>query len=121
MFDIEVMAPGGAESLMQIGHALGQAGVSLEGGGMWSGVAHYLIEDADTAVRALADAGWGTVIVRPVVLAELDADVPGALGRMMKRLIDAGVTLQLQYSDHDNRKVLVVDDPVRAREVLGAA
>lgn len=56
MFDIEVMAPGGAESLVQIGHALGQAGVSLEGGGMWSGVAHYLIEDAETAVRALADA-----------------------------------------------------------------
>lgn len=120
MFDIEVLAPKGAESLMQIGRTLGAAGVGLEGGGMWSGVAHYLVADPDTAVRALANEGLGTVIARPVALVALDADVPGALGRMMRRLMDADVTLHVQYSDHDNRKVLVVDDPIRAREVLDA-
>ena len=121
MFDIEVPAPEGARSLMQIGQALGLAGVGLEGGGMWSSVAHYLIADPETATRVLAAAGCGGAIVRPVHLAELDADVPGALARMMRSLVDAGVTLHAQYSDHDNRKVLVVDDVERAREALGAA
>lgn len=121
MFDIEVAAPNGAESLVSIGRALGGAGVGLEGGGMWSGVAHYLVADRNAAVLALIDAGLGAPVVRPVVVAELDADVPGALGRMMQILVDAGVTLHIQYSDHDNRKVLVVDDVARAREALGAA
>lgn len=120
MFDLEVAAPDGAESLVRIGRVLGSAGVSLEGGGMWSGVAHYLIADRDAAVRALVEAGLGMPVVRPVVVAELDADVPGALGRMMQVLMDAGVTLHIQYSDHDNRKVLVVNDVERAREALGA-
>ncbi len=119
MFDIEIEASHGAQSLALIGQTLGTAGVGLEGGGMWSGVAHYLIADPDTAVRAIADAGLGPATVRPVILAELDADVPGALGRMMARLIAADVTLHIQYSDHDNRKVLVVDDADRARSALG--
>ncbi|WP_344053220.1 hypothetical protein [Microbacterium lacus] len=121
MFDIEIPAPHGAESLVLIGRALGGAGVGLEGGGMWSGTAHYLIADRDAAVLALVEAGLGTPFVRPVVVAELDADAPGALGRMMQVLVDAGVTLHIQYSDHDNRKVLVVDDVGRAREALAGA
>lgn len=119
MFDIEIPAPHGAESLLGIGRTLGAAGVGLEGGGMWSGTAHYLIADPDTAVRALEEAGLGPVHVRPVILADLDADVPGALGRMMAALVDAGITLHVQYSDHDNRKVLVVDDAAHARAALG--
>ncbi|QEW00162.1 amino acid-binding ACT domain-containing protein [Microbacterium caowuchunii] len=119
MFDIEVSVPRGAESLVQIADILGAAEVGLEGGGMWSGVAHYLIAEPDAATLALAEAGWGAAIVRPVVVAELHADVPGALGRMMRVLVDAGIALHAQYSDHDNRKVLVVDDVERARRALG--
>jgi hypothetical protein len=120
MFDIEVPAPEGADSLAQIGQVLGDAGVGLEGGGMWSGVAHYLVEDADAAVSALAAVGIGPVFARAAVIAELDADVPGALWRMMQRLSMAGVRLHGQYSDHDNRKVLIVDDANAARAVLDA-
>lgn len=118
MFDIEVPAPGGSESLARIGRTLGAAGVGLEGGGMWSGVAHYLIDEADVAVAALTGAGLGPVVVREVLIADLDADVPGALGRMMHRLTTAGVVLHGQYSDHDNRKVLLVDDVDAARRAL---
>lgn len=120
MFDIEVPATGGASSLALIGRALGDAGVGLEGGGMWSGVAHYLVADAETARTALIAAGFDTVVVREVVVAELDADVPGALGRMMHLLTDAGVLLLGQYSDHDNRKVLIVDGVAKARKALEA-
>ncbi|MGC4808791.1 hypothetical protein [Micromonospora sp. DT233] len=51
-------------------------------------------------------------------MAELDADIPGALGRMMQRLSTAGVELHGQYSDHDNRKVLIVDAVDEARRAL---
>lgn len=121
MFDIEIFAPDGADSLARIGQALGEAGVGLEGGGMWSGLAHYLVADADAAIRALSAAGCGPAVAREVVLADLDADVPGALGRLMRQLATAGVVLLGQYSDHDNRKVLVVDDVQAARAALRQA
>jgi len=121
MFDIEVPAANGATSLAQIGRALGAAGVGLEGGGMWSGVAHYLVADPTTATDALLAAGLGPVITRDVLVAQLDADVPGALGRMMQSLAEAGIALHGQYSDHDNRKVLLVDDVESARTALGGA
>lgn len=120
MFDIEVAVPDGAGSLARIGQVLGDAAVGLEGGGMWSGTAHYLVENASTAVNALRSAGLGPVIARPVLVADLDADVPGALARMMNRLARAGVDLNVQYSDHRNRKILVVNDLTRARAALSA-
>lgn len=86
---------------------------------MWSGTSHYLVGNAAAAVSALDSAGYGPVMVQPVVIAELEADVPGALGLLMMRLAEAGVQLKAQYSDHDNRKILVVDDPKKARAVLG--
>ncbi|MEQ6897381.1 hypothetical protein [Microbacterium sp. KR10-403] len=117
MNDITV-AVADAASLSRLGRVLGEAGVSLEGGGLWAGVAHYLVADGEAARRALRGAGITDVDVREAVVVPLDADVPGALGRMMDRLAAAGVTLIAQYTDHDNRKVLVVDDPPAAREAL---
>lgn len=116
--DIAIAAPHGAESLARIGAVLGSAGVDLMGGGMWSGTAHYLVEDGAIARRALADAGIEALAVREVLLVPLAQDRPGELGRLMQRLIDAGVRLDVQYSDHDNRKVFVVDDPTAAARAL---
>lgn len=118
MDDIRIPAPDGAASLARIGGILGDAGVSLEGGGMWSGVAHYLVQDGQRAAAALASAGIDGVEVTEAVVVPLVADVPGALGLMMARLAQAGVRLDAQYSDHDNRKVFVVDDAVAAKAAL---
>lgn len=115
MFDVSVPVPDGAPGLAALATALGKAGVGLEGGGWWAGRAHYLVEDGERAREVLAGLD---VEVREVVVVPLEADVPGALGRLMSRLAGAGVSLLAQYSDHDNRKVLVVDDPARAREAL---
>jgi hypothetical protein len=87
---------------------------------MWSGTSHYLVRDAAAGVNALDRAGFGPIVVEPAVIAELDADVPGSLGILMLRLAEAGVQLTAQYSDHGNRKILVVDDPERARAAIGA-
>ena len=119
MFDIELPAPDGAASLRDIGRALGAAGIGMEGGGMWSGVAHYLVADGELAAKALRDNGFRDVTVTPVAVVDLDADAPGALARMMTTLVDAGVTLHGQYSDHDNHKVLLVDDVDAAYAALG--
>lgn len=97
--------------------ALGGAGIGLEGGGMWDGRAHYLVEDGPGAARALEAAGFAPV-VSEVLLVALRADVPGELARILAGLEHAGIELSVQYSDHDNRKVLVVDDPARAEAVL---
>jgi len=121
MFDIELSAPDGASSLARIGRTLGEAGVGLEGGGMWSGVAHYLVDDAVAASRAITAAGLGPVTAREAVVAELDADAPGALGRMMTILTDAGIVLLGQYSDHNNRKVLIVEDAEAAQTAVEEA
>lgn len=118
MDDIEVPAAEGATALASIGHVLGEAGVDLTGGGMWAATAHYLVADGSAATEALARAGIGPVTVRPALIIELDTDVPGALSRLMERLAAADVCLLAQYSDHDGRKVLVVDDPVAGERAL---
>jgi hypothetical protein len=119
MNDVRIAGVRGAADLARIGRALGDASVGLEGGGMWEGVAHYLVEDGATAAAALTERGWRGIEVSDVVVVPLDADVPGALGRLMSRLDVAGIAVHAQYSDHRNLKVLVVDDAVAARAALG--
>lgn len=85
---------------------------------MWEGVARYLVDDGHAARAALDAAGYSDVEVRPALLVPLDADVPGALGRLMAALAASGADLVAQYSDHQNRKVLVMDDSVSGREML---
>ena len=45
---------------------------------------------------------------------------PGQLGKIARRMADAGVNIEVQYSDHDHQLILVVDDLARAREVAAA-
>ena len=118
MIDIEVTGVDTTDALQRMTTALGGAGVSLEGGGVWAGEAHYLVDDGSGAVQVLDAIGVTEVTAREAVIVPLDADVPGALARMLQRLTSAGVRLLAQYSDHDNRKVFVVDDPAAARRAL---
>lgn len=118
MNDVTIPVTDIAADTARIGAVLGAAGIGLEGGGVWGTHAHYLVADGDAAVAALAAAGIPDATARPVLLVELRADVPGELGRIMALLADAGIVVAAQYSDHDNRKVLVVDDLERAREAM---
>lgn len=108
-------------ALAAMGAVLGRAGVSIEGGGVFThegfGIAHYLVHDALPAVRALRDAGIDVVEVSDVVTLRLRQGVAGQLGMLAGLMSEAGVNIRVQYSDHDNRLVLVVDDYVRANEV----
>ena len=111
-------------ALADMGEALGRAGVSIEGGGAWvsggRGVAHFLVADGDAARRALESAGIRVVAVRDVVVQRLRQEEPGQLGRITRRMADAGVNIQVLYSDHDHQLILVVDDIAAARAVSDA-
>ena len=121
MMDLAILLDDRPGALAELGATLGAAGVSVEGGGAWvvdgRGVAHFLVADADRARRALEGAGMRVLAVREVVVQRLAQDVPGQLGALTRRMADAGVNIEVLYSDHDHRLVLVVDDVDAGREV----
>ena len=104
-----------------MGEALGRAGVSVEGGGAFvvdgKGVGHFLVQDGNAAREALEEAGLVVVAVRDVVTLRLAQAVPGQLGLLTRRMADAGVSIEVLYSDHDHRLILVVDQVEAARAV----
>ncbi len=55
--------------------------------------------------------------VRDVVVQRLKQEVPGQLDQLTRRMADAGINIEVLYSDHDHQLVLVVDQPEEARVV----
>jgi hypothetical protein len=124
MKDLTIALENRPGALAEMGDALGHAGVSIEGGGAWvvngQGVAHFLFEDGTAARRALEVAGIRVLQEREVVVLRLNQAEPGQLGKISRRMAEAGVNIVVLYSDHDHRLVLVVDDVARARAVSAA-
>jgi hypothetical protein len=112
--DIEVHLPNRPGALADLGQALGNCGVSLEGGGVFThnghAVAHYLVDDGPAALAAVNVAELGTAVVRDVAMTRLDQDKPGQLGALARMLGNAGVNVLVQYSDHAGNLVLLVSD-----------
>lgn len=108
-------------ALAAMGEALGRAGVSVEGGGVFAvdgrGVAHFLFHDGAAARRALEAAGIRVVAVREPLLLRLKQGTPGQLGMIGRRMAEAGVNIEVQYSDHDGQLVLLVDDRAKGAVV----
>jgi len=69
---------------------------------------------------ALEAAGIQVLAEREVLVQRLKQDVPGQLGLLARRMAEAGVNIEVLYSDHDHRLILVVDDLARGREVSEA-
>ena len=124
MHDLTIELENRPGALAEMGEALGRAGVSIEGGGAWvvggSGAAHFLFADGAAAREALETAGIKVLAVRDVVVQRLKQAVPGQLGQLTRRMADAGINIEVLYSDHDHQLILVVDDVARAREVSAA-
>ena len=124
MKDVSIALENRPGALAAMGEALGRAGVSIEGGGAWvvgkEGAAHFLFADGDAAKAALEAAGIRVLAVRDVVVQRLKQAVPGQLGKLTRRMAEAGVNIEVLYSDHDHQLVLVVDDVARGREVAAA-
>lgn len=108
-------------ALADMGEALGDAGVSVEGGGAFvvngEGVAHFLVTDGVKAKNALTARGIHVTAVREVVVQRLQQSVPGQLGKLSRRMASAGVNIEVLYSDHEHQLILVVNDLAKGRAV----
>ena len=121
MKDLAIALENRPGALAKMGETLGRAGVSIEGGGAWvvngAGVAHFLFQDGELARKVLEAAGIRVLGVRDVLVQRLKQDVPGQLGLLSCRMAEAGINIEVLYSDHNHQLILVVDDLARARGV----
>jgi hypothetical protein len=112
-------------TLADLGEALGNAGVNIEGicglGVEGRGIIHVLVEDAAKARQALEGAGIKVEGEADPIIAEVtaSADKPGELGKMARAIANAGVNVQAMYLATHDRGVLVTTDNAKARKALG--
>jgi hypothetical protein len=55
-----------------------------------------------------------------VLVQRLRQGEPGQLGKIARSMADAGVNIEVLYSDHEHRLILVVDNSVTGRAVSEA-
>ncbi len=124
MQDVAIYLENRPGALAEMGETLGRHGISIEGGGAWvvdgKGVAHFLFEDGEAAKDALESAGIKIGQVREVVVQRLKQAIPGQLGQLTRRMAEAGVNIEVLYSDHEHQLVLVVDNYAKAQVVSAA-
>jgi hypothetical protein len=121
MKDLSISLENRPGALAEMGEALGQAGVSIEGGGAWvvegRGVAHFLVSDGPAARRALEALGITVLQEQEILVQRLNQQEPGQLGKLARAMAAAGVNIEVLYSDHEHRLILVVDDLTKGRAV----
>ena len=121
MKDVAIRLENKPGELARMGEALGQAGISVEGGGGWvvdgRGVMHFLFDDHAPLAETLDAVGIQVIEERPVLVQRLKQDVPGQLGAIARQMAEAGVNIEVIYSDHDHQLILVVDDLEKGQQV----
>ncbi|MGO1297204.1 MAG: amino acid-binding protein [Vibrio sp.] len=114
MYDIHIIFKNSPGELARFGEILGQNGIGLEGGGVFTNEsqshAHFLVEDGERARDVLTENGVEVKEVTSPLIRKLKQEQPGELGAIAKALGDKGVNIIVQYSDHDNRLILVTDN-----------
>ena len=120
-WDVTVALEDRPGALASLGEATGTANLNLDGvvgvtaGGV--GVIHLLVEDPDRTTEVLTNAGLAVLGRREVLVTQVE-DRPGELGRIARRLADAGVNIDLLYLGTGTRLVIGVDDLAKARAAL---
>jgi hypothetical protein len=121
MQDIEILLENKPGTLALLGETLGKNKISLEGGGVFQNgtisIAHFLVEEAEKAKAALAKVQIEVVKINEVIIQKLRQDVPGQLGIFCRRMADANVNILIQYSDHYNQLIVVVDNFEKGKQV----
>ncbi len=110
-------------AVAEIWEVLGSVGIAQEASATYPAVEgrHVRVvvrdEDADKARDALLDAGFGALDRHPVIIADIEVR-PGELGRIARKLADAGVKLTTLFMATGDRVVIGADDLDRVEEVL---
>lgn len=80
-------------------------------------IAHFLVEEAGKAKEALTKAQIKVIKINDVIIQKLRQDVPGQLGMFCRKMAEANVNILVQYSDHANRLIIVVDNYEKGKQV----
>jgi hypothetical protein len=109
-------------SVAAAAEALGKAGVNIEGicGFVVAGkgVGHVLVEDAGKARSALQTGGARVIGEQDALVLDIE-DKPGALGKLTRKIADAGVSLTAVYLATKTRVVIGAQDIEKARAAAG--
>ena len=112
--DLTVILENRPGTLADAAEALGRAGVNIDGGCGFEaggeGILHVLVEDAQSARRALESAGLVVRDERDVVVLDRLENRPGTLGTALRKIAQGGVNVDLIYSTADAKLVLGGED-----------
>lgn len=121
MKDIEIVLENKPGTLALVGETLGKNKISLEGGGVFQNgdvsIAHFLVDEGERAKKVLEEVQIKVLKINDVIIQKLRQDVPGQLGLFCRKMADANVNILIQYSDHSNQLIVVVDDYEKGRQV----
>ena len=121
MKDLAIILENHPGTLAEMGEILGTAGISFEGGGVFvlegKGIAHFLVENAEEGKNILEANGFEFAGINEVLIQKLKQEVPGQLGKICRIMAENKINILVQYSDHSNQLILVVDDFERGKQI----
>lgn len=129
MKDICIIQNHSPTLLVDIGTALGQSDVNIEGLSLSSigdqAVVHLLVCNEELAVTVLANSGIQIATVSDVFVLDKDAQnvtgQSGSFGQICHALVDAGLSINFGYPAENNRFVFGVSDVDEANRILAQA
>ncbi|HGN1707448.1 TPA: amino acid-binding protein [Providencia rettgeri] len=114
MYNIHLILDNQPGILALLGSTLGQHGIGLEGGSVFvidgKSHVHFLIENTKNIHQAISYVGLQLESISQPVVCKLKQERPGELDEIALHLAQHHINILVQYSDHNNRLILLTDN-----------